>query len=438
MKKKNTFHFLIPEKVINKIAEIEKAPQGIPGFRFSNVMEIIHLIETRKREDGYSHLKMMYLKKIIPTAEKYIHLLLNLDIIQRDEYYQPGNKSYGYRINQVYDSKYKFIPLTDAKLLRRIRRINSFSHTGSSCQKKWIHDFTIDPAALTFAEMYYTDPESLKYAIAAIQKILNEEKYYTIDDTAGRCHTNITSFPKEMRPYIISHNGKHLTHNVDIKNSQPYFSTLIFTAPEKIAPFAKNKELRMILKSLQVQQNEDVKLYINLVCEGNFYEYLVTEFSAKGLNYTRDQVKKSVMQILFDANSHLSKERKIFAELFPTVHDTFNLIRGNSKGDHFTSYKRFAILLQTIEAHVILKVILKRVNIEHPDIITFTVHDSLLTTSDPEKVQEIMNDELTKICGRKPILKIERLNERITERNNKGRKQGKGNRYYDSKSFVKN
>ena len=105
--------------------------------------------------------------------------------------------------------------------------------------------------------------------------IQNNEKFCTVDTTAGRLHTNISNLPKELRPFIICYNGRRLVANIDIKNSQPYFSTLIFTAPQKIAQFARGENLRMILKSLQVQDSEDIKQYINLVCEGGFYEYLV-------------------------------------------------------------------------------------------------------------------------------------------------------------------
>jgi len=427
MKKKDTFQFQIPEKLIDKIRETEKTPPKIPGFKSSNLMELIHLVCTRIIDTGYSQLKMKYLKKIVPTADQYIHFLLKEKIIQRDGQYIPKSKAYGYRINPKYQSKLISIQNNDAKLLRRIRSINSFSKSGGSLTKKWIQNFSINPAALTFAENNFINSKSLNYAIAAIHKIMNEEKFLKIDTTAGRLHTNITNLPKELRQFIIASKGQKLIANIDIKNSQPYFSTLIFTDPQKIAEYAKGKNLHMILKTLQAQLNEDVKQYINLVCEGKFYEYLVTEFDKRGLNFDRDQVKKSVMLILFDANCHMFKERKIFAELFPTVHATFNLIRGNSKGDHFTSFKRFSILLQAIEAHTVLNIIHRRIIKEHPDIITFTVHDSILTTSAPELIRDIMTEELTKFCGRKPILKIEKLinNETKDRRINRKKEKGK-------------
>jgi len=405
MRKKNVFHFLIPEKLKNKIAEIEKAPPDIPGFDLSILMEIIHLVCTKQRDDGYSRLKLEYLRRYSPYADHYIKFLLQQGIIERSKFFQRFNKCYGYKFTPEYQSLYKKQPLTNTRLQRKIERISKVIGGG---QNKLVRDFSIDPEALQYSESIYTDMNTLNYAIASIQKIQNNEKFAVTDTTSFRYHSNLTILPRELRQFVSIY-GKHLTANVDIKNSQPYFSTLLLTAPAKVADMAKGIELRMMLKSLQVQQNEDIKLYINLVCKGKFYEYLVKEFNNRGLNYDRDQVKKSVMQILFDANSHLSKERKIFAELFPTVHSTFNVIRGNRKGDHFTSFKRFAILLQTIEAYVVLKIILRRVNLEHPDVITFTVHDSLLTTSNPTVMQKVMTEELKKFVGQSPIIKIEKI-----------------------------
>jgi hypothetical protein len=445
-KRKNGYYQLIPEKLIEKLAEIQQNPPKIIGFRISYMKQIIHLICLKKRNDGFSHLKMSYLKELIPNAERYIRYLLDENIIERD-FYQPGNKSYGYKFTPMYESKFRSFPLADAKLLLRIER-NSQKRTrsGYSYQYRYIQDISIDPEASNFAEKFYKDPESLNYAIASIQAIQNNDKFCTIDDTSFRCHSNLTTMPKELRRFVAIY-GQHLIYNIDIKNSQPFFSTLLLTNPKKVAHMAKGRDLRMKLKTLQVEHYEDVERYINLVCEGRFYEYLVEEFKERGLYYTRDRMKKQVMIILFACNSYMSRPRKIFAELFPTVHSVFSQLRGNSKGDHFTSFKRFSILLQTVESHVVLKVILKRLNKEYPDVIALTVHDSILCTSDPEKVYDVMMDELTKFVGRPPILKLEKLKNcaiddenpkqgRIRKDRRKERERTEQRRYNEAQTFV--
>lgn len=109
-------------------------------------------------------------------------------------------------------------------------------------------------------------------------------------------------------------------------------------------------------------------------------------------------------------NVHVSKSRKVFAELFPEVYRVFSLVRGSQRGNKFNSYQRFSILLQRIEAHLVLDVIERKINEEYPEIITLTIHDSIMTslyTDHVQVVKEIMEEELTHFVGFKPKLKIE-------------------------------
>ena len=183
------------------------------------------------------------------------------------------------------------------------------------------------------------------------------------------------------------------------------------TDPAKVAPFAKDRNFVMILESLKPIQHEDVKNYTNLVVTGQIYEYLMQEFAERDIIYTRDQVKRQFFIILFARNTIMNKQRKIFAELFPNVHARFSEVRGNSKDkSKFKNSKRFAILLQAVEAHLILGRILPRIYEEHPGVIAVSIHDSVCTsivTSDIETVKRIMTEELSDFVGFKPTLKIE-------------------------------
>jgi hypothetical protein len=135
-----------------------------------------------------------------------------------------------------------------------------------------------------------------------------------------------------------------------------------------VAVFAKYPPLSRFIKNLQITQTEDVKKYIDLVVKGQLYEYLSEEFKRRGLKYTtRDEVKEQVLIILFDKNVDYPQSRRVFEELFPEVHRIFSLVRGYERGHKFKSYQRFAILLQRIEAHIILNIILKRINKEHAE-----------------------------------------------------------------------
>ncbi len=129
---------------------------------------------------------------------------------------------------------------------------------------------------------------------------------------------------------------------------------------------------------------------------------------------------------------------KFLLNHFPTVHKIFSIVRGNGRGE------RFPILLQAIEANIVLKVILPRINNEYPDIIAFTVHDSLLVTDSPDIVESVMAEELEKFTGYKPILKVEFLTDRnfntdysdTREKEEKEKAECHIVYYYDSKTFV--
>lgn len=441
---------VIPEKLDIKIKEIEKCPPKIPGFRMSFLKQIIYWICTKKEENGYSYLNMKYLRTQIPQAEQYVKYLRSDGLIERTEGYIPGERSYGYRIAPEYDSRYIIKNVTDQKLIRKIEETPRKFARGFSVQNKYIKDFTIDPQAVRFAECNYSG-ESYNSAIISINMANNGEKYSLIDTAGGRFYSPLTNMPSGLRQFVRV-KDRYLRANVDIRNSQPYFSVMILTNPKEVAMFTKSKDLAMVLKNLYVSDNYDVNLYIELVTNGRFYEYLIPYFEAKKLISTdlspeekRSSVKEHVMKILFDRNRpRLSRAKKIFRALFPTVSEIFSIVRGIYGGE------RFPILLQAIEAHVILKVIMPILDKEHPDIIAFTVHDSILVTDNPDVVECVMTEELTKYTGYSPILKTElftaieifpqSITNQSTGEGNQGKEESTGavEYYYDSKTSVIN
>ncbi|GAI79280.1 unnamed protein product, partial [marine sediment metagenome] len=267
----------------------------------------------------------------------------------------------------------------------------------------------IETESLSFIENI-EDDNKFNAAMTSIYKIMNRDIFYSVDSTSGRYHSNLTNLPGYLREFITIH-GQHLV-NIDLKNSQPYLSTLLLTDPGKVAPLAKDRNFAMFVESLKSIESEDITKYKSLVISGQIYEYLMLKFADHGLHYTRRQVKRQFFIILFARNTIMNKQRRIFAELFPTVHERFSEIRGNSNSkNHFQNSKRFAILLQAVESHLILGRILPRVYAEYPGIIAVSIHDSVCTslfTSDIETVKKIMIKELTDFVGLIPTLKTEK------------------------------
>jgi hypothetical protein len=149
------------------------------------------------------------------------------------------------------------------------------------------------------------------------------------------------------------------------------------------------------------------------------------------------------LRILFARNRSPKDEtnrqaRAIFKANFKTVHRIFSKVRGSEKGDKFTSFKRFAILLQSVESFLMLDVILKRIYRELPGTIAVTVHDSVMTgllTNNVEAVRKIMEEELTFFVGMTPQIKIEGIER---EKKEEGKKKGRGavSNQYDARNAV--
>lgn len=414
---------LIPEKVISNISGIEGIIQPkIKGYCSDNLLEIISIVARQTRKNGEpAQLQATYIKKLVPQGDKYLKELIKIGIIQRSGFPVKGQSSYKYNFAPDYISKLVSVHLTNAKLIRRIeqartqnKKIVAKSIRGRKEQTYYLDRLTIAPEYEDFITGYYLpDTEKYNCIVSSANRILNGEISYKVDSTSGRFHSNVTNMPKVLRQFLRI-NGEPLA-NIDIKNSQPYLSTILLTDPGKVSGMAKNPAFAMLLQSLKVPKNQDVDKYIFLVTSGQIYEYLMAESSKESLELTRDEAKRQILRILYSRNRTPKNEfnrkvRKIFKSRFPTVHKTFAKVRGSERGDKFASFKRFPILLQTIEAHLILDVVLKRIYKELPRTIALTIHDSIMTgvaTNNIEGVRRIMIEEFTDFVGRPPQTKVE-------------------------------
>lgn len=447
-KKSRPYYQLMPEKVKEALPTIEEiiSPE-IKGYSRDCLKEVISIVAVHVRKDEEATpLKMAFIKKLVPQGDRYMKALIDLGIIERSGYYTPGQVAYKYSFTPEYDSKYIPSSLTNAKLIRRIDQAHedftkeaAKSVRGHSEQVRYLKMLTIDPEYMEFInENYTTGTETYNRVMASATRIINGDIFYSIDSTSGRFHSNATNCPKGFRPHLRV-NGQPLV-NIDVKNCQPYLSTIILTDPVRASVFTENSAFAMMLQTLKVSLAEDVKNYIKLVINGNFYEYLMQEFSGEGLHLDRQDTKKQVLRILFARNRSPKDEinhkaRGVFKSRFPTVHRIFSKVRGSERGDKFTSFKRFAILLQRMESYLMLDVVLKRIYRELPDVVAITIHDSIMTgilTNNVAAVRKIMEEELTNFVGFRPKVNIEGIYEKEEEREGRGviKKQ------YDATTFV--
>ena len=451
MNKPRKYYQLIPEKLKAALPTIEPLIRSmIPGYCRDYLLETISIVALHVRKDeGKTPLKMAYIKKLVPGGDLYLKALLELGVIERSGYYVPGQTCYKYCFAAKYESKYISNLLANPKLQRRIelaqeslKKEAAKTVRGHSEQVKWLNKLTIDGSYLEHLNKTLTvGTKQFNNISASATRIIDGHIKYNIDQTSGRFHSNVTNLAKVLRPYLRI-DGQPLV-NCDISNSQPYLSTILLTNPSKVSGFAKNPAFAMMLTTLKVSLAKDVKNYIFLVSTGTLYDFLQDKFRANGLELNRKETKVQVLRILFARNRSPKDEtnrqaRAIFKANFKTVHRIFSKVRGSEKGDKFTSFKRFAILLQSVESFLMLDVILKRIYRELPGTIAVTVHDSVMTgllTNNVEAVRKIMEEELTFFVGMTPQIKIEGIER---EKKEEGKKKGRGavSNQYDARNAV--
>lgn len=429
-KTKVVYTQMIPINISNELSDIEQAIRpNIKGYQKVNLLQIISIVAWHIRKDeGVARLQMEYLKDQVPQGDKYLYNLIDLGIVQRTGNYINGVKCYEYSFGSAWQSKCIDILLNDNYLILRIaelrfkvEREHKKSIRGHSKQKEFLKLITIDAGFYEFLELKWTGNINQYNCLkSSAMRIVDQDYNCKRDNTSRRFHSNITNMSKDLRNFLRV-DGKPLV-NIDIKNSQPYLSTLLFTHPERVACFAKDEQLAKLLKEIKIPKSRDIDHYIELVTSGRIYEFLMAEFLKEGLILTRKETKRQVLRTLYAKNWKPKNEvnrhaREIFTQRFPTVHRIFSKIRGRRKigedgniYNKFVNYKRFAILLQRIESHLVLDVIMKRIYKELPGVFAMTIHDSILTVNDRDVVAsifKIMEEELEKFVGFSPRLEKE-------------------------------
>ena len=212
------------------------------------------------------------------------------------------------------------------------------------------------------------DDSKYQKNMISIENINEQNIYFNFDDF-GRFHTNFTILKREIRNKFLTINNEILTE-IDIKNSQPLFFAIIL-----------KKELLHI--------NGDTKKYFDLVKSGLLYDDI-----SQNSNLTRNEVKELIYKVLFGDNSKTNKKaNKIFRDLYPSVYEyilEFKEIRKN--------YKELSHELQKMESNFLFNIVIKEIFETYPEIILFTVHDSIIfPKSYQDKVEVIFKKHYQKL-----------------------------------------
>lgn len=213
------------------------------------------------------------------------------------------------------------------------------------------------------------DDQKYQRNLLSIDNINNKDIYFNFDDY-GRLHTNFTILKKEIRSNYITINNEIVTE-VDIHNSQPLF-------------------FGVLLKKSLPQINGDSKKYFDLVKNGLLYDDII--YNSKIVD--RKEAKSLIYKVLFGDNKNVNlKANKIFKNLYPSIYEYILEFKEQRK-----NYKELSHELQRMESKFIFNEVIKEIYDKYPNIILFTVHDSIIfPKSYEEKVKSIFDKHFQKL-----------------------------------------
>jgi len=403
---------------------------------------------------GYVNLNAKLMQAIVHNYKEYLDYLLKHRIFRTDKKYIVGVKSMGYVINHLdYNSEIVEIEIKDFVIRRNRSKKNKVleQEMKATCAQysyltKWFNDKLKIEAegANEKIEELFPEPKggikgtrrgkaskaTKKYsAKLAVKKIVGGDFYYKVDDNVGRFHSNLTNIKKELRHYI-TYDGETLV-NVDIKNSQPLLSSILFdpsfysqtkpryinlyNIPSSFEYLTNNNKytylhtIIMLVKTLQKLDKEEVKQYLSMAKSGNFYEKLSKAMYPKQA-FDKARMKELTYKVFFSSNKSVlgmnNWTKRQFRMKFKNIYKMFAAIKRKN-------HRALSHILQRIESEIMIQNVCKRISIEHPTLPIFTIHDSVLTTDgNQEYVAKIIKEEAFKITGLKVSLGIEILNQK--------------------------
>lgn len=328
---------------------------------------------------------IIFRKKYGEYYNLYIDYLCENGFMSLVSKYYVGKKTNSYKLETKYIYDVVRYKNTDRILLKK--QINRYETSITELNQSSIRpdirvklveslnkiNIDYDSALKYLNELYNNniiDESKFKRNSISIENINDKTIYFNFDDF-GRFHTNFTILKKEIRNDYLSINNEMISE-VDINNSQPLFFAVIL-----------KKELPHI--------NGDTQKYFDLVKSGLLYEDIIRNSTIKN----RKEAKEMIYKVLFGDNKRSNKKvNKIFQKLYPSV---FEYIL-EFKYEKRKSYKELSHELQKRESEFIFNNVIKEIYETYPEIVLFTVHDSILfPKSYEERVKVIFNKHFQRL-----------------------------------------
>jgi len=472
----------------------------IPYFNkdiLAYVVSLVNSIPTNNigldLHSGFVPIHSGILHNTVRHYRKYLDYLIATGVLETNGSFIVGRKSTGYKYSPQHNTPlvpYEITRFTLCQNIRKQRQKTVVSREESDLRKWFNSKLEIDThSAYAHALKVYFENKKAGDKLAedkyimhrlCIRKISEGDFSFIKDNTVGRVHTNFTNMPYWVR-YFITYDGGRLV-NVDIKNSQPYLATTLFSTEffeldtdlRKKAKIGKNiykgilkikdivnteecKEsdyvsINSIVSSMNSrlstlnlrkttankEESEELQKFTLLVEQGKLYTYIQNEIFAKtGIFYDDMAEIKLIVLLAFFTSNHFigqdgAKLKRIFKEVFPFVYKILSIIK---KQD----YSLLPRLLQAIEAKIMLDRVCVRIGKERPNMPIYTIHDSIACPQGNEDyVSMVIKEEMQTAIGHTPSVGLEYWNpENVTIQKSRERKKQKKSRVKPENKILK-
>lgn len=356
-------------------------------------------IDKSYKTTDYINMNFHVLRNLIGSGhcKRVLDDLVIMGILETDNHYIQNWKSRGYRIIDRDKQKWKLIAILNAKLDKKLEAARDKKNSivdglgnGYDVVNRWLYKVRIDKKQALVEIGKIQDPIIKESYKCSVNMISEGEIFAVVDNTAGRFHNNITNLGTSMRKHLsICGIDNVELWGTDLVNSQPVFMSTVLCG------------------NVNIDQKE-LKKFQEVVCNGEFYEYMATsanlQIDLQDLKKRKVFKQKIFSGVLFNQNRlKLSKWEKIFQNVFPTIFQEVQYIKKNE-------HNAFAILLQRAESKFFFHCISIIDNTIGSGIAPLlTIHDSILSTKEwITTIESIVLQEFQTIHNIQPLLKTKK------------------------------
>lgn len=310
------------------------------------ITRLKYLVE-KNQVKPYVEISREALKSRVSSYKSYLHYAIQAGILKRS-YYKKG-KPFGYCFTKYYTSAFNSErPVVEKLVRRRLHQLRPRENKLPAIHQHLVKWLRADYLQVNYKACSQWLEKETQRRISEVERTLHTRgkrkralseiegfhkgQHMLLDsircksfnlsvDTSGyRFHSPLTQLKKELRHFISFKDEKGYLHplvNIDIKNSQPYFSSFLFS--EKFLQFIAggkctdifiadpifDQKIQALKRTIPVEdwlyylkniKEEDIIKYKQFTAMGVLYEKMVTAFS---LQYDRSFSREEVKDLFF-------------------------------------------------------------------------------------------------------------------------------------------